>query len=101
MSHCSTLNHHHGTKPGWESLEALNHGLSKPKPSVSQQMKKPDSTSCSTPQENATVFYEHFNNLYNREANFDTSILDFIPHQDIVQECGHDPTVTEFRKAIQ
>ena len=101
MSHCSTLNRHHGTKPAWESLKALNHGLSKPKPSVSRQMKKPDGTSCSTPQENATVFYEHFNNLYNREAKFDASILDFIPHHDIVQGCDHDPTIDEIRKAIQ
>ena len=101
LNHCVTLNRHHGTKPAWESLKALKHGLSKPKPSVSRQMKKPDGTLCSTPQENATVFYEHFNHLYNKEPNFDASILDSIPHHDIVQGCDHDPTDDEIRKAIQ
>ncbi|XP_066933309.1 uncharacterized protein [Clytia hemisphaerica] len=100
LSHCSRLNRHHGTKPAWESLKALNHGLSKPKHSVSRQMKKPNGALCSTPQENATVFYEHFNNLYNREENFNVSVLDPIPHHDIVQGCDHDPTEDEIRKAI-
>ena len=101
LTHCTTLNRHHGTKPAWESLKSLKHGLSKPKPSVSRQMKKVDGSLCSTPQENATVFYEHFNHLYNREPNFDISTLDLIPHHEIVQGCDHDPTETEIKKAIQ
>ena len=64
--HCATQ----GTKPAWDSLKALKSGLTKPKPCASRQMKKPDGTTCSTPEENATVFYEHFNHLYNREENF-------------------------------
>jgi len=69
--------------------------------SVSRQMKKPDSTLCSTPQENATVFYEHFNHLYNREENFDAGVFVSIPYHDIVQGYDHEPTDEEIRKAIQ
>ena len=98
LNHCTTLNRQHGTKPAWESLKSLRYGLSKPKPSVSRPI---DGNLCSTPQENATVFYEHFNHLYYREAKFNASILDTIPHHNIVQGCDHDPTDGEIRKAIK
>ena len=101
LSHCMTINHYQGTKQAWDSLKTLKCGLSKPKPSVSRQMKKSDGTFCTTPQENATVFYEHFNHLYNREPNFDATVLDTIPHHDTVQGCDHEPTDDEIRKAIQ
>jgi len=40
-------------------------------------MKRPDGSLCSTSEENAAVFYQHFQQLYNRSVILDLTVLDF------------------------
>ena len=42
-------------------------------------MQKEDGSKCTTSEENAEVFRQHFEKLYNREEAFDESILSSIP----------------------
>jgi len=41
-------------------------------------MTKEDGSRCKTTEENAEVFHKHFEKLYNRNATFDTSVLDLL-----------------------
>jgi len=65
-SHCRELNSvaKEGTKRFWDTVNKLKSGLTKVKVSNERSMKKPNGTLCSTPEENATVFRDHFNQLY-------------------------------------
>ena len=62
-------------------------------------MKKPDGSFCSSPEENAEVFRDHFQQLYNRPSHYDLSVLDSLPQHELVQGCDHVPTNDEIRKA--
>ena len=93
------INRHEGTKKAWDSLKTLKAGLPKTNPSATKQMKKADSSYCSTSEENAEVFRQHFQQLYNRPENFDETVLDSLPQMDIVQGCDHTPTNEEIRTA--
>ena len=55
-----------GTKICWDSIKSLNQGLTKPKPVSEKMMTKGDGTKCKSAEENAQVFKEHFEQLYNR-----------------------------------
>ena len=80
-------------------VKTLKAGLSKTNPSATKQMKKADGSYCSTSEENAEVFRQHFQQLYNRPENFDETVLDSLPQMDIVQGCDHTPTNEEIRTA--
>ena len=80
-------------------VKTLKAGLSKTNPSATKQMKKADGSYCSTSGENAEVFRQHFQQLYNRPENFDETVLDSLPQMDIVQRCDHTPTNEEIRTA--
>ena len=55
-------------------------------------LKKTDGSFCSTSEENAEVFHQHFQQLYKEEANFDPTVLDSLPQHNIVEGHGHIPT---------
>ena len=97
--HCEMINRHQGTKKAWDSLKTLKSGLSKTTPSATKQMKKADGSYCSTSEENAEVFRQHFQQLYNRSANYDETVLDSLPQVDTIQGCDHTPTNEEIRTA--
>ena len=97
--HCEMINRHEGTKKSWDSLKALRSGLSKTKVSVTRQMKKADGSFCTTPEENAEVFQRHFEQLYDRQENFDITVLESLPQHDVVQGCDHVPNDDEIRMA--
>ena len=46
------------------------------KPTATRKMRKSDGTYCINAQENASVFRDHFETLYNRHPYFDPSVLD-------------------------
>ena len=65
---CETIDRHEGTKKAWDSLKTLKSGLSKTSPLTIKQMKKPDGSFCSSPEENKEVFRDHFQQLYNPDS---------------------------------
>ena len=71
----NTLNR--GRKSFWESIKLLKKGLTKPPPPKQIMMQKEDGSKCTTSEENAEVFRQHFEKLYNREEAFDESRLSF------------------------
>ena len=98
---CNLLNNHFGTKAAWETLAKLKSGLSKTRPSSVKQMKKPDGSTCQTPEENAEVFRAHFETLYGRAPNFDRTVIDLIQQRAVVGGCDEMPTDIEIRAATQ
>ena len=63
-------------------------------------MKKPDGTKCTSPEENAKVFQNHFEKLYNRQSTFDPEILESLPQSPILMTCEQHPTKKDIRKAL-
>ena len=96
---CNLLNNHFGTKAAWDALSKLKSGLSKTRPSAVKQMKKPDGSTCQTPEENAEVFRAHFETLYGRTPDFDCSVLDMLQQQEVVNGCDEMPSDDEIRTA--
>ena len=96
-NHCRTLNLHTGTKMAWDSLKALKSGLSKTKRTATRQMKKPDRTICTTSEENAAVFRDHFKLLYEKSPTLDSTVLDSLPQYPIVEGYDHIPSDEELR----
>ena len=96
---CDIIDRHEGTKKAWDSLKTLKTGLSKTTPSSIKQMRKTDGSYCSSAEENAEVFRQHFQLLYNRPSHYDLSILDSLPQHEVFQGCDHVPTNEEIRKA--
>lgn len=99
QNQCDVLNLQSGTKQAWDSLKSLKAGLSKTKPTNCRQMKHPDGTTCKTPEENATVFCNHFKMLYGRSATYDRTVLDMLSQNPLVDGCDHTPTNEEIRLA--
>ena len=96
---CEMMNSHFGTKEAWNSLKTLKLGLSKTKPTASRQMKHPDGSICKTPEENATVFCDHFKVLYGRSPSCDNTVLDLLSQKPVVEGCDHLPSNEEIRNS--
>ena len=63
-------------KKAWTALKSLEKGHSNIRKSSSTNLRKPDKSLCSTPQENAETFEHHFTKLFDKPAqNPDTKIL--------------------------
>ena len=89
-----------GTSRYWETVTRLRAGLEKTRPSRQVQMKKPDGSRCSTPQENADVFKQHFEKLYARSPRYDPSVLDDAAQFPTRFELADPPTRAEIKKAV-
>ena len=98
-NHCKTLNQHYGIKSTWDSLKLLKTGLSKTKPSSKRKMKKPDGTLCTSAEENASVFRDHFQQLYDRSSSFDPTVLDSLPQLPVFEGYDFLPSDDEISKA--
>ena len=90
-----------GTKESWKLVDQLKRGLSKVKTSAEQRMRKEDGTMSSSPEENAEVFSHHFDQLYNRSASFDNTVLDSLEQSPVAQNCTHAPLDDEILSAIK
>ena len=101
---CTQLNavciSHHGTKAAWDTVGKLRSGLSKTRPAPCRKMKRPDGTTCVTPEENAEVFRVHFEKLYGRTATYDASVLDNLPQHPEATEGDHAPTDEDIKFAV-
>ena len=64
-----------GSKAAWTAIKTLKRGLGPSKRPPPARMKLPDGTFASTAEENAEVFAQHFEKLYNSvESNYDKTI---------------------------
>ena len=90
----------HGTKDYWDSIKLLKRGLSKPTPLKQVMMTKENGEKCSTAEENARVFKDHFEKLYNRTPSYDPSVLDLLDQHPIMESTGLPPQDEEISNAI-
>ena len=100
VSQCNELNNAFGTKAAWDTISKLKSGISKTRPASVKQMKKTDGSTCQTPKENAEVFREHFQKLYEREADYDSTVIDMIHQEAIVEGLDHEPSDEEIKEAV-
>ena len=103
LAQCNELNRvpKEGTKRFWDTVNKLKSGLTKVKNSNERSMKKPDGTLCKSPEENANVFRDHFQQLYGRTPVFDASVLNSLDRKETVIGIDHRPDDGEIRKAIR
>ena len=98
-THCNNINDF-GTKKAWDSIRILKSSLTKIRPSVQKQMKKPDGSICQSPEENADVFFNHFKSLFDQEGSYDPRVLDELSQHPIYEGYDHPPTDEEIQNAI-
>ena len=90
-----------GSKFAWDTVGKLRAGLEgATKRSAPAKMKKADGSLATTPEENAGVFADHFDQLYGVSLPFDPSVLDLLPQRDAVPGLDHAPTDQEIRRAL-
>ena len=90
-----------GSKAAWTAIKTLRRGLEPSKRPPPARMKLPDGTFASSAEENAEVFAQHFEKLYNSAAsNYDETILSKLPLRAAAQGLDHAPTKLEMHEAI-
>ena len=90
-----------GSKAAWTAIKTLKRGLGPSKRPPPARMKLPDGTFASSAEENAEVFAQHFEKLYNSTAsNYDETILSHLPLRAAAQGLDHAPTKLEMHEAI-
>ena len=94
-------NHRNGFQCCWDALKRLKAGLSKTRKAPPKRMRKTDGSLASTPEENATVFADHFAALYGRQAQFDWSVVDEIPVLPVLVDLDSLPSDIEIFTAIR
>ena len=101
---CDKVNRTDNTRTGthayWESIKLLKRGMEKPPPNKQTMMIKQNGDKCNNSEENAEVFRDHFEKLYDRPATFDPSVLDFLEQQPLIPNIDSIPDDDEIRKAI-
>ena len=65
-------------------------------------MRQPDGTLGINDDENANVFYEHFNKIFNNEnINFDETVLTLLPQRNEMSSLNNPPTFEEVKDSIK
>ena len=88
-----------GGKGAWDMVKVLRSGLCPPRRPPPAKMKRPDGTIASTPEENGSVFADHFSGLYGRQPSFDESVLDLLPQEPVYTNLDLPPSDDEILKA--
>ena len=90
-----------GTKAAWETVGLLRAGLHGViRRSAPAKMRKQDGTLASSPEENAGVFADHFQQLYGVTQPIDRSVLGLLPQRAVMSGLDGDPTDEEIRRAL-
>jgi len=63
-------------------------------------MTKTDGSKCKTAEENADVFRDYFQQLYDRHPVFDPTVIELLAQAPIVAECDRRPNDGEIKKAV-
>ena len=90
-----------GSKTAWETVGLLRAGLQGVvRRSAPAKMRKADGSLASSPEENAAVFADHFQNLYGVTQPFDRAVLNELPQRAVMPGLDGDPTDKEIRSAL-
>ena len=104
QNQCTQLNegmlNARGTKPAWDAIGKLKAGMSKTKPSTVKSMKKPDGSTCTTPEENVEVFRSHFTDLFGRQPQYDATVLNLLDQPDTVEGLDNMLSNEEIKEAV-
>ena len=90
-----------GSAVAWKCVSKLRAGLGPSTRPAQPKMKKADGMRATTPEENATVFAEHFEQLYGHEATYDPSVIDLLQQRPVMPDLNHVPTDDEIRNAMR
>ena len=103
IDQCELVNHssRRGTKDCWDTINQIKKGMTKTKPCAERNMKKPDGSVASSPQENADVFRDHFKKLFSRSPSHEESVTDDLPQLPIFEGLDHTPTDEEIVSATK
>jgi len=103
IDQCESVNRsaRRGTKDCWDAITRIKKGMTKTKPCAERNMKKPDGSVASSPQENAEVFRDHFKKLFSREPSHEESVVDELPQLPIFDGLDHAPTDEEIMLATK
>ena len=71
------------------------------KVSNDRPMKKPDGNLCTTPEENVSLFRDHFRQLYGRQPVYDALVLSSLTRKVTVRNIDHRPNNEEILKAVR
>ena len=63
-------------------------------------MTKNDGSKWTSAEENAEVFKNHFEQLYDRKPTFDPTVLDLLDQHAVMEGIDYCPTNDEIRKAV-
>ena len=89
---CNNINRSDTTRTGthayWDSIKRLKRGIDKPPP-PKQTMIKQNGNICTSSEENAKVFHNHFEKIYDRAATFDPSVLDLLDQHPVIPNFDH------------
>ena len=85
----------------WEAIKTLKKGLTNTRKTNTIKLRKPDGSLCNTPNDNADIFHNHFNNLFQAAAPTDPSLLNDLEQLNIQEEGGEIPSDTEIMAAIK
>ena len=103
IDQCELVNHssRRGTKDCWDTISRIKKGMTKTKPCAERNMKKPDGSIASSPQENAEVFKDHFKKLFSRSPSHENSVTDDLPQLPVFEGLDHAPTDEEIVSATK
>ena len=79
----------------------MKKGLTNTRKTNTIKLRKPDGSLGITPNDNADIFYNHFNNLFQAAAPTDPSVLNDLEQLNIHEEAGEIPSDTEIMAAIK
>ena len=90
-----------GVKAAWDALGALRAGLCGVRTRAAPaKMRKADGSLATSPEENATVFANHFQKLYGHPPSFDASVMELVQQRDVMPGLDGLPTDTEISRAL-
>ena len=90
-----------GTKGAWQAVRTLKEGLcGVVRRAAPAKMRKADGALAASPEENAAVFADHFQQLYGRTPTFDPTVLELMQQRDVVSGLDGLPTDAELRSAL-
>ncbi|MCP4298774.1 MAG: hypothetical protein GY786_24595 [Proteobacteria bacterium] len=72
------------SKKGWDAIKSIKKGISNIKSSKQTLLRKPDQSLCTSVEENADVFLNHFQTLYQRQPTFDASVINLLHQQPTI-----------------
>ena len=88
------------SKDAWGNVKMLKAGLAPPRRAAPAKMKKTDGSLATSPEENAGVFADAFEKLYDRTPQVDASVLDALPQSPEITGLDHNPVDREIRTAL-